>query len=76
MGSGAVINMSFWKLPILRALFVTRLANGNGVSDEERMASSRHESLSASAIYQEQNSESESNKFAALGIRPPNKKMK
>ena len=60
----------------LRALFVTKLANGKGVSDEERMASSRHNSQAASVIYQERNSLSESNKFEALGIVPPEKKMK
>ena len=40
----------------LRAMFITKLSNGEGVNDEERMASSRHESVSASAIYQERNS--------------------
>ena len=55
----------------LRAYFITRLANGPGVSDTERMVSARHDSLAASAIYQERNGISESNKFAALGIRPP-----
>ena len=58
----------------LRAYFVTKLSNGNGVNDEERMVSSRHNSVGASAIYQERNSESEANKFAALGIEPPKKK--
>ena len=55
----------------LRAYFITRLANGKGVSDRERMDSSRHNSLGASAIYQERDSASETNKFAALGIVPP-----
>ena len=57
----------------LREMFITKLSNGEGVNDEERMASSRHESVSASAIYQERNSISESNKFASFGIFPPNK---
>ena len=60
----------------LRAMFITKLSNGQGVNDEERMASSRHESVSASAIYQERDSVSESNKFASLGIMPPKKKMR
>ena len=60
----------------LRAMFITKLSNGEGVNDEERMASSRHESVSASAIYQERSSASESNKFASLGVFPPNKKMR
>ena len=60
----------------LRAMFVTKLANGKGVSDQERMSSSRHNSTAASVIYQERNSESETNKYAALGIMPPNKKTK
>ena len=54
----------------LRAFFITRLANGNGVSDQERMDSSRHDSVGASAIYQERNVHSETNKFAALGLKP------
>ena len=55
----------------LRAYFVTKLSTGDGVNQEERMASSRHNSVAASAIYQERNSVSESNKFAALGIKAP-----
>ena len=50
----------------LRAIFITKLSSGEGVNDEEIMASSRHESVSASAIYQERNSVSKSNKFAFL----------
>ena len=57
-------------------MFVTKLANGKGVSDQERMASSLHNSTSASVIYQERNNESEGNKFEALGIEPHAKKMK
>ena len=53
----------------LRAVFVTRLANGKGVSDQERMDAARHNSLAASAIYQERDSSSECNKFEALGIQ-------
>ena len=60
----------------LRAMFITKFSNGEGVNDEERMASSRHESVSASAIYQERNSISESNKFASLGVYPPTKKIR
>ena len=60
----------------LRAMFITKLSNGEGVNDKERMASSRHECVSASAIYQERNSISETNKFASLGIFPPNKKTR
>ena len=59
----------------LCAMFVTKLANGKGVSDQERMSSSRHNSTVASVIYQERDCESE-NQYAALGIMPPNKKTK
>ena len=57
----------------LRAYFVTKLSVGDGVNDKERMVSSRHNSVGASAIYQERNSKSETNKFIALGINPPAK---
>ena len=55
----------------LRAIFVSRIANGKGVSDKERMDSTRHNSLAANANYQQRDSTSESNKFAALGIKRP-----
>ena len=58
----------------LRADFITNLGNGNGVGDEERMVSSRHNSVGASAIYQERDSKSECNKFTALGIELPQKR--
>ena len=51
----------------LRAMFVTKLANRKGASDQERMSSSRHNSTAASGIYQERNSKSESNRYEALG---------
>ena len=57
----------------LRAYFVTRVSNGKGVNDEERMVSARHDSVGASAIYQERNCVSKSNKFLALGIAAPTK---
>ena len=41
-----------------------------GVSDQERMDSCRHDSAAANCIYHERDSTSETNKFAALGIRP------
>ena len=41
-----------------------------GVSDQERMDSCRHDSVAANSIYQERDSTSETNKFAALGIKP------
>ena len=51
----------------LRAVFITQLANGKGVSDKERLISARQSSLGASAIYQERDATSEANKLAALG---------
>ena len=60
----------------LRVFFITSLSNGTGIGDKERMVSSRHDSVSANAIYQQRNSESESNKFAALGIPRPVKKKR
>ena len=54
----------------LRALFTTRLSNSKEVNDQERMVSCRHTSMAANAIYQEADSTSEANKFAALGIFP------
>ena len=66
-------NHKYFSAHSLCAMFVTKLANGKGVSDQERMASSRHNSV-ASVIYQERNNESESNRFAALGIMPLQKK--
>jgi len=72
---GAVIlglaNASTFAPHSLRAFFVTKLRNGEGVGDKERMVSSRHNSVAASAIYQERNLKSESNKFVALGIELP-----
>ena len=53
----------------LRAYFITRLANTSGVSDKERMVASRHNSVAASAIYQERDSNSEVNRFSVLGIK-------
>ena len=40
------------------------------MSDQERMDSCRHDSVAANSIYQERDSTSETNKFAALGIKP------
>ena len=57
----------------LRALFTTRLSNSKEVNDQERMVSCRHTSMAANAIYQEADSTSEANKFAALGIFPKKK---
>ena len=51
-------------------MFITNLANGDGVSLAECMDSSRHNSVAASNIYQERDSKSETNKFKALGIVP------
>ena len=53
----------------LRAMFITNLANDPGVSPTERMAASRHNSVAASAIYQEAGGVSKSRRFAALGIK-------
>ena len=58
-------------------VFLIQILNGFilvfliGVSDQERMDSCRHDSVAANSIYQERDSTSETNKFAALGIKPP-----
>ena len=54
----------------LWALFTTSLVNSKDVYDQERMISCRHSSVAANVIYQEADSTSEANKFAALGIFP------
>ena len=46
-------NHDTFDLHSLRAYFITKLANGNSVNDQEIIASVRHTSLGASAIYQE-----------------------
>ena len=53
----------------LCAIFVSKLANAKGVSDKEMLVSTRHNSLAASSNYQERDTTSESNKFAALGMK-------
>ena len=53
----------------LCAMSITNLANDPGVSPVERMAASHHNSVAASAIYQEAGGVSESRRFAALGIK-------
>ena len=55
----------------LRALYVTYLANDEGVSAKETMLASRHSSISANAAYQQSTSRSESNRYKALGYIPP-----
>lgn len=52
-----------------RRLFITTLVNAPGVSTEEVLGSARHRSVAASRRYQNRNHTSESNKFAALGIK-------
>lgn len=52
----------------LRSEFITRLANDPSVNDAERMRSSRHSSVQASAVYQKRSSVSEMNKLKALGV--------
>ena len=51
-----------------RRLFITSIVNGSGVSAEEALASSRHNSVAAQRPYQQRNSESEMAKFRALGM--------
>ena len=53
----------------LRTMFITNLANDPGVSPVERMAALRHNSVAASAIYQEAGGVSKSRRFAALDIK-------
>ena len=53
----------------LHAMFIMNLANDPGVSPVERMAALHHNSIAASAIYQETGGVSESRRFAALGIK-------
>ena len=47
------------------------MANGVGVSDQERMDSSRHSNMEDSATYEERDTESEMNKFVALWMKVP-----
>ena len=54
----------------LRALYVTHLANDEGVSAKETMLAARHSSISANAAYQQSTSRSESNRYKALGYKP------
>ena len=51
-----------------RRLFITSLVNAPGVSTEESLASSRHNSVAAQRPYQQRNSDSEMAKFRALGL--------
>ena len=53
----------------LRSVFITTLANNPKVSLEEAMRSARHRNADSTAAYIKRSSESESNKFEALGIR-------
>jgi len=50
----------------LRRIFVTTLANAQGVSEKERLASSRHNSVAAQLTYQTRNTSSEAAKFDAV----------
>lgn len=51
----------------LRSLCITKLVNG-GVAITEVMSTARHNSVSASSVYQRRTGESHKNKMAALGI--------
>ena len=51
-----------------RRLFITTLANDSGVSVEESMKSSGHNSVAAQRTYMVTNGVSETNKFKALGL--------
>jgi len=53
----------------LRSYFITRLANDSGVSIQECMTASRHSSVAESSIYQERVTNSECNRFTALGCQ-------
>ena len=52
----------------LRAMFITDLANHEGVNLEETMRSARHKSAASSAVYQSRSGASEAAKFDALGV--------
>ena len=51
-----------------RRLFITSLVNAAGVSTEEALAASRHNSVAAQRPYQQRGSASEMAKFRALGL--------
>ena len=58
-------------------MFITELANDDGVNSVEVMNSARHACAESSAAYQCRSGTSESNKFAALGmVRPCNGSVK
>ena len=53
----------------LRRLFITTLANDPGVSIEETMRASRHQSVAAQRSYIKVDGHSEVAKFKALGLK-------
>ena len=55
----------------LRSVFITTLANNPNVSLEETMRSARHSNAESTTAYINRSTESESNKFVALGIKKP-----
>ena len=57
----------------LRRHFVTMLVNDDGVSTEESLACTRHNSVAAQQPYMSRGTRSESNVFKALGITVDNK---
>ena len=57
----------------LRSVFITELANDDGVNSVEVMNSARHACAESSAAYQCRSGTSESKKFAALGMVRPRK---
>ena len=51
---------------VLRGIFITRMANSSKVNLTETMVASRHNSVSASAVYQKRGVTSEANRIDAL----------
>ena len=51
---------------VLRGIFITRMANSSKVNLTETMVASRHDSVSASAVYQKRGVTSEANRIDAL----------
>ncbi len=58
----------------LRSANITMLANNPSVSLKETMAAARHNSVSASMVYQRSDGISEGNRLRALGVNIPSKK--
>ena len=61
-----IINWEKLHPHVLRGIFITRMANSSKVNLTETMVASRHNSVSASAVYQKRAVTSEANMIDAL----------